>query len=307
MAIVPGQHLRIGPAIRRCAIGVAAATVLSFTTLATAGAAPKAGPGDLNDKAAAQISALQQIKLSETSAEQKLDSKLVVAERQRAGQSITTALPKLATGVTQSKLGLVAVDITVTSVSPGLLARLASLGAEITSKSTRLSTLRVAAPLGALIVIASWSDVRHVSLAVGAITAHETQSPATAGPAETKAHRAARVDGQLTKALTASAAKAALKPATVSQGSVVSEGDKAEAANKARANFKVTGFGVKVCVLSDGIDSLAASQASGDMPAVDVLPDQEGSGDEGTAMLEIIHDLAPNAALGFATAIAGDS
>jgi hypothetical protein len=163
MATVPGHHLRIGPAIRRCAIGVAAALVLSFTTLTAAGAAPKAGPGDLSDNAAAQIAALQQIKMSETAAEQKLDSKLVVAERQRAGQSTRTALPKLATGVVESKLGLVAVDITVTSVSPGLLARLASVGAEVTGKSTRLSTLRVAAPLGALTVIASWIDVRHVS------------------------------------------------------------------------------------------------------------------------------------------------
>jgi hypothetical protein len=57
-----------------------------------------------------------------------------------------------------------------------------------------------------------------------------------------------------------------------------------------------------VCVLSDGVDSLAAIQASGDLPAVDVLPGQAGSGDEGTAMLEIVHDLAPGAALGFATA-----
>ena len=34
-------------------------------------------------------------------------------------------------------------------------------------------------------------------------------------------------------------------------------------------------------------------QASGDLPAVDVLPGQAGSGDEGSAMLEIIHDVAP--------------
>jgi hypothetical protein len=35
---------------------------------------------------------------------------------------------------------------------------------------------------------------------------------------------------------------------------------------------------------SDGVDSLAASQAAGELPEVDVLADQEGGGDEGTAM-----------------------
>lgn len=67
----------------------------------------------------------------------------------------------------------------------------------------------------------------------------------------------------------------------------------------------VDGTGVKVCVLSDGVDSLAASQAAGELPAVAVLPGQAGSGDEGTALLEAIHDLAPGAALGFATASGG--
>lgn len=82
-----------------------------------------------------------------------------------------------------------------------------------------------------------------------------------------------------------------------------SEGDVAHRAAEARVKFAVSGAGQKVCVLSDGVDSLAAAQASGDLPpVVDVLPGQAGSGDEGTAMLEIVHDLAPDAALGFATA-----
>jgi subtilisin family serine protease len=83
---------------------------------------------------------------------------------------------------------------------------------------------------------------------------------------------------------------------------VTSEGDAAHAAALARTRRHVTGIGTKVCVLSDGVDSLAASQAAAELPDVDVLPDQEGDGDEGTAMLEIVHDLAPNAQLGFATA-----
>ena len=82
----------------------------------------------------------------------------------------------------------------------------------------------------------------------------------------------------------------------------ISEGDKAHAADLARTRYRVTGVGTKMCALSDGVDSLAASQAAGELPVVDVLPDQAGDGDEGTAMLEILHDIAPNAELGFATA-----
>src|SRR6185503_3217206 len=54
---------------------------------------------------------------------------------------------------------------------------------------------------------------------------------------------------------------------------------------------------------SDGVSSLAASQALGDLGPVTVLPGQGGAGDEGTAMLEIVHDLAPGAQLYFATAV----
>ena len=88
---------------------------------------------------------------------------------------------------------------------------------------------------------------------------------------------------------------------------MTSEGDRAHAADTARGASRITGTGVKLCALSDGVDSLAASQAAGELPAVDVLPDQAGGGDEGTAMLEIMHDVAPGAALGFATADIGDA
>jgi subtilisin-like proprotein convertase family protein len=81
-----------------------------------------------------------------------------------------------------------------------------------------------------------------------------------------------------------------------------SEGDATHRAVEARAFFGADGTGVKICALSNGVDSLADLQAAGELPAVDVLAGQAGSGDEGTAMLEILHDLAPGAALGFATA-----
>ena len=86
---------------------------------------------------------------------------------------------------------------------------------------------------------------------------------------------------------------------------IVSEGDRTHAADSARDLYALDGGGRKVCVLSDGVGALAYSQATGELPAVDVLPGEEGSGDEGAAMLEIVHDLAPGAELGFATAFGG--
>jgi subtilisin family serine protease len=90
-------------------------------------------------------------------------------------------------------------------------------------------------------------------------------------------------------------------PAEHSAGSVTSEGDGASRADLVR-QLGYDGGGVVVGVISDGIDSLAASQATGDLPTVTVPPDprcRRGSGDEGTAMLEIVHDLAPGARLLF--------
>ena len=44
-----------------------------------------------------------------------------------------------------------------------------------------------------------------------------------------------------------------------------------------RAKFGVDGTGVKIGVLSDGVNSLAASQSSGNLPSnVTVLPGQAG-------------------------------
>ena len=91
-------------------------------------------------------------------------------------------------------------------------------------------------------------------------------------------------------------------------GTVTTEGDAAANAPQARA----TGFdgtGVIVGVISDGIDRVAQSIAADDLPAGAGLPPfgantcAAGAGDEGTAMLEIIHDLAPGATLRFSEGI----
>ena len=96
---------------------------------------------------------------------------------------------------------------------------------------------------------------------------------------------------------------------TVNTGSVDSQGDVAEKANVARTTYGVDGTGVKVGVLSDSVDYMANSQTLGDLGTVTVLTGQSGvpSTGEGTAMLEIVHDLAPGATLYFATADGGQA
>lgn len=89
-------------------------------------------------------------------------------------------------------------------------------------------------------------------------------------------------------------------------GSKTSAGDTLLRAKAAREQFSVNGSGKSVCVISDGVEGVPASQASGDLPAsVEVCPQSPGFGAEGTAMLEIVHDLAPGAALGFCSARGG--
>ena len=81
-------------------------------------------------------------------------------------------------------------------------------------------------------------------------------------------------------------------------GAVTTAGDQILRADELRA-LGADGAGVRVGVISDGVDSIASSRASGDVPNSVSIVTFRGSGDEGTAMLEIIHDLAPAAELGF--------
>src|SRR4029453_2917023 len=89
--------------------------------------------------------------------------------------------------------------------------------------------------------------------------------------------------------------------AVVRSGRITTEGDAASRSNALRAQG-LDGNGVTVGVISDGIDSLHEAQATNDLPDVVVPNDtrcQRGAGDEGTALLEIVHDVAPGAKLLF--------
>jgi hypothetical protein len=107
-------------------------------------------------------------------------------------------------------------------------------------------------------------------------------------------------------------------------GAVRSEGDGQLNAANARTSFGVDGSGVTVGILSDSFDRdggalthASGDVASGDLPGpgspcgsntpIGVLSDSAGGNDEGRAMAQIVHDLAPGAAIDFATAFTGEA
>lgn len=90
---------------------------------------------------------------------------------------------------------------------------------------------------------------------------------------------------------------------------VTNQSDAAHRASKVRASYRVDGKGVKIGVLSDSAKYSSESIAAGELPSsFKILPGRFGRGSgEGTAMSEIIHDMAPGAAIYFAEAGPGKS
>ncbi len=99
----------------------------------------------------------------------------------------------------------------------------------------------------------------------------------------------------------------------------ISEADTQLKAALARSTNGVSGNGIKVGVLSDtygAAGSPATDVADGELPGpgnpcgktkpVQVLADRASGSDEGRAMLQLVHDIAPDAELLFATAFNGD-
>ncbi len=95
-------------------------------------------------------------------------------------------------------------------------------------------------------------------------------------------------------------------------GSILTEGDAIHNADDARDTFGIDGTGQLVGVISDGVSNYTAPQGTNDLPpdapaspGINIPVGCTGSGDEGTAMLEIVWDLAPGADLAFCTGFPG--
>ena len=113
----------------------------------------------------------------------------------------------------------------------------------------------------------------------------------------------------------------ARKHPAVSQGAIVSQGDRSLRADRARLESGATGRGIRVGVLSDSYDCApgpfepgapftraAEDIANGDLPRdVLILKDlaaapTDDCSDEGRGMMQLVHDVAPGSPLAFYTA-----
>lgn len=257
---------------------------------------PPVPGGPLAQSAQDQIAALLLDKRAHTPAQQKIDSNLLWRIKQLRRDPIVAQVPALSAALPPDADGLVAVDIQA-EIDDALLAQIRALGGQVESSFPQYRAVRARIPLLQAEALAALPGVRFIQPKQRAYT---TSLPA---PAPGFDARAALVRSQLESAL---AGRAPQQVGPITNKVNTSEGDVTHRAALARSTFSVTGAGIKIGVLSDGVNSLATLQASGDLPAsVTVLSGQAGNGDEGSAMLEIVHDLAPGAQLYFATAFSG--
>ena len=331
------MHLLPKAGLGLAALGLAALSLGSPAQAQATLRLPGSGQSRLSAFALTQIAALQAEKAALTPTQQKIDSNLLRASRRLRGVPEASVLSTV--GVREDALpdadGMVLVDIKA-DVSDALLSRIEAAGGVVTGAWPRFDAIRAGIPLANIETLAGEAGVHFIKPAAQAHTVGVHSAPLLPAPlvpgrpllpapaARTEHQRQARVQAALPGLLARVAHTRALPPA-VSPSLISSiggfggrntadpEGDFAHRADLARSTFHVTGSGIKIGVLSDSVNGLAQEQRKGSLGPVTVLPGQSGitatnpGSGEGTAMLEIVHRLAPGARLYFATAFNGEA
>ncbi len=244
-------------------------TVITAAVLAggLASSAPSLAQ-ELGERARQQILAVLMEKASRTPAQRKLATSLLYASRESRGHVMVQGLAPQRRTAARARVdrdGMVTVRIRA-DVTDELLRTVAAVGGRVLAAFPDFGAVKARVPVSQLEAIAELPEVRHIGTPLGYLL------------------------------------------------NATSEGDKAHTADLARSTHSLDGAGVKIGVLSDGIDSLVARQTASELPPdctastpagdpcvkVAVPPCATCAGDEGTAMMEIIHDLAPKAQLYFA-------
>jgi hypothetical protein len=274
------------------------------------------GATQLSVEVMRQIQALDAEKESRTPAQKKLDSQLVYAIKQRNGQAVAAGAPMLEVNVDADASGMVTVDISA-DVTDELLSTLKAMGVQYSNVFPRYHALRAVASLDQLEAIAGLAEVRFVQPKQGYTTNQAVGriEDEAASQSSLTFQRVESVRRQLAAQGIGDVQTNVLPNGYDGVGAANAEAVISHGVYSARGTFNTNGLGVRIGVLSNGVTSLATSQGTGDLPptcssltppateqCVNVVPGQAGTADEGTAMLEVIHDIAPGAQLYFATA-----
>ncbi|MGH7176158.1 MAG: hypothetical protein ACREJC_02150, partial [Tepidisphaeraceae bacterium] len=100
------------------------------------------------------------------------------------------------------------------------------------------------------------------------------------------------------------------RPITMRQGIANNQADDALNSVDVRTTFGLKGEGVKIGVISDSANNVGSgldgSVGTKDLPkGIEIVEDSDFGTDEGRAMMELIHDIAPKAKLAFNTGTGG--
>ena len=222
-----------------------------------------------------------------------IEASLLDKERRTAAQRKMSS--ELLDRILEDPRGEVEVDLRA-NVTPELLARIGELGGQLVSAFPGYRAIRAVLPASALEELAESDDVQTLAVAERGVSNQR---------APTSGHDGGNEAGELPDPPESPRSRS-LVGASVRLKDNTSEGDIAHQADLARQTHGVDGTGIGIGVISNGVRTLASRQATGDLPAhISILPGQAGAGDEGTAMLEIVHDLAPGADLYFASGNSG--
>src|SRR5438874_1026686 len=286
---------------------------------------------DISPETLEQIAALEAEKSSRTASEQKMDSQLLQAIRESRGQQMATGVHLDRANVNADDAGRLEVDIS-TAVNDDLLSKIEGLGGEIVYPSWEYKTVRARVSLSTIETIAGFPEVRFIQPAVPYMLDRQRNASglsllsgtpdflAGAGFLSRRsapvvrpsfAERTERVRRQLRDYLARNAKAGSsgrnLLP-RVPTGMVTSEGDRTHRADDTRNTYGYQGAGIRIGVLSDSFNRLsgnpaAADIANGDLPGpgnplgnttpVTVVQEAASGGDEGRAMVQIVHDLVP--------------
>ena len=269
-----------------------------------AGGATAASAQDISDSAYQQIRALLLEKESRTAVQGKLSASLVYAANSARGlptAGIDTIGNPTTTLNTAAQGSLVRIKA---AVSSDLINTIQQLGGRVIYTDAARGAVHARVPVNFVEALAGRNDVRSI---------------AAAYPPKLRQASLANLL-RLKRSPMARAGKVDAKPFYLDQflgiapfiGSLTSQGYITHGANTAGSTYNAKGQGIKVGVLSDSAEFLQALIGTGDLPpgtlnVADI--DQTLNGgpgtSEGTAMMEIVYDLAPGVQLFFASAFNG--